>query len=68
MALDFLGDDELVAYFKDLDDLWHQRNSGHSVSMAGWLTSTYGMSALVARQIVEAYEKKEADMEDEVSS
>ena len=60
MALDFLEDDELVAYFEALNDL---RNSGRRVSLTGWLTSTYGMDDDAARQIVDAYFGR-----DEVSS
>ena len=60
MALDFLEDDELVAYFEELSDL---RNSGRRVSLTGWLTSTYGMDDDAARQIVDAYFGR-----DEVSS
>ena len=59
MALDFLEDDERVAYFEDLNDLRNDQSSGRRVSLTGWLISTYGMSAVVARQIVEAYEEQE---------
>ena len=59
MALDFLEDDERVAYFEDLNDLRNDQSSGRRVSLTGWLISTYGMSADAARQIVEAYEEQE---------
>ena len=63
MALDFLEDDELVAYFEDLNDLRNDQSSGRRVSLTGWLTSTYGMDDDAARQIVDAYFGR-----DEVSS